>query len=275
MRPVDLDAPAWHAGRRVRLGDTGLRPDDPGFFAGYGAFETLALRGGTALDRDAHLARLAGAARALELPHPGDDALLEAIEDLAQTAADPSWLRIVLSGGGAWWVYAGPLDPDPAGRPLTAVTLPWRMPVGGPLAGLKTLSYAAQHRGLAWAAARGADEGLWRNARGHWTEGCRSNLFVVGRGAVWTASETDGVLPGTVRAHALAVARADGFALHVGRLRGRRLREAREAFVTSSLGGVRPLIALDGRPVGDGRPGPRTLRWAAAVARRRAGTIPP
>jgi branched-subunit amino acid aminotransferase/4-amino-4-deoxychorismate lyase len=149
------------------------------------------------------------------------------------------------------------------------VLLPWRRHRRDPLAGLKTLSYAANARGLEEARRRGADEGLWLNDRGHLVEGCASNLFVVRHARLYTPSPADGILAGVVREIVLDVARSVGLVVHEGRLRLRRLERADEAFLTSSVRGVRPLVALGGSPVGPGRPGPWTRRIREEVGRRR------
>ncbi len=52
---------------------------------------------------------------------------------------------------------------------------------------------------------------------------------------------------------------AGGVAVEAGRYGPEALLEADEAFLTNALMGVMPLLAVDGRPVGDGRPGPVTL----------------
>jgi branched-subunit amino acid aminotransferase/4-amino-4-deoxychorismate lyase len=167
------------------------------------------------------------------------------------------------------------MDPAYDGRPASAVLLPWRRNAQDPLAGLKTLNYAANRMGRAWAAERGADEGLWRNARGHLTEGCSSNLFVVEGRKLFTAAVADGILPGIVRGQVLGSARDLGVAIHEGKLRLRRLERAREAFLTSSLGGVRPLVRYAGRVLGSGEAGPLTRKLAERVALARTGGAAP
>jgi branched-subunit amino acid aminotransferase/4-amino-4-deoxychorismate lyase len=67
----------------------------------------------------------------------------------------------------------------------------------------------------------------------------------------------------------LSVARRLRWHVHEGRVRLERLEHASEAFLTSSVAGVRPLVRFRGRPVGAGRPGPLTRRIAVEVARLR------
>jgi len=80
------------------------------------------------------------------------------------------------------------------------------------------------------------------------------------------------VLAGVVRDLALRAGRELGFDVHESRVRVHRLVRAHEAFVTSSLCGVRPLVRFDGRPIGDGTPGrvTRAVRDAVAQLRERS-----
>jgi branched-subunit amino acid aminotransferase/4-amino-4-deoxychorismate lyase len=90
-------------------------------------------------------------------------------------------------------------------------------------------------------------------------------VFVVRRRKLYTADARDGILPGIVREKVLRVARRLGCIVHEGKLRLKRLRQADEAFLTSSLRGVRPLVEIDGRPIARGDPGPLTLRISTEI----------
>ncbi len=83
----------------------------------------------------------------------------------------------------------------------------------------------------------------------------------------------EGVLAGVMRDLAIRASRELGYAVHEGRLRVDRLVRAQEAFVTSSLGGVRPLVRLDGRAIGRGVPGGVTRAIQEAVARMRQRSV--
>jgi branched-chain amino acid aminotransferase len=273
VRLPDPQGDGWLDGRRVPLDRITLAIDDPALAAGLGGFETIAVRGGALLDLDAHLERLARTAERLGLDLPGHERLRGvALEAAAAEPAQCAWLKIVVTGGGRWLVFTGTMDPAEEGRPATAVLLPWRLNPRDPLAGMKTLNYAHGVLGLREARRRGADEGIWLNVRGHLVEACSSNLFVVRRRKLFVPGVRDGALPGTVRARVLEAARARGVVVHEGKVRVERLRRADEAFLTSSLRGLRPLVAFEGRPVGDGETGPLTRLLTADVARLRQVT---
>jgi branched-subunit amino acid aminotransferase/4-amino-4-deoxychorismate lyase len=267
------ESPAWADGHRVRPEQLAIPASDPAFQFGLGLFETLALRGGALLDFELHLARLGAACRRLDVPVPHDDLLRRvALEAATGQSAACGWLKIICTRGGRWFVFSGEMDPAEEGRVISAVTLPWRRNPDDPLTGLKTLNYAGSALGLEQARRREADEGIWLNTRGHLAEGCTSNLFVVDGRKLFTPSVRDGILPGVVRGLVLPAARVLGFLVHEGKLRPPRLGRAREAFLTSSLCGVRPLVRVDGRALGGGVPGAATRRIAAEVDKLRERT---
>ena len=245
---------------------------DEAFLAGMGLFETLAIRRGRLLDLREHLDRLdRGAARIGADPPRRSELSSVAERAAAEEPAACAWLKIVLTQGGRWFVFTGGMDPQEEGRPISAVLLPWRRSLRDPLGDIKSLSYAANLVGLREASRRGADEGIWLNTRGHLAEGCTCNLFVVRGRKLFTPSTGEGILPGVVRSLVLRFAAEQGIIVHRGKVRVRRLSEADEAFVTSSLRGVRPLVRFEGRPVGSGRPGPVTRVIAEGVATIREG----
>ncbi len=275
MRTLDPDDDCWVDGKRQRVGGARVPIDDPGFQAGFGLFETIAIREGRLLDLEPHLERLTRGASRMGIELPGADALRSVAREAAVDGAPAhGWLKIIVTGGGHSFVIRGAMDPADEGRPARAILLPWRRNLCDPLVGLKTLNYAGNRMGLENAKARGADEGLWLNTRGHLAEGCWSNLFVVQGRTVFTPGVREGILPGIVRGLALRAARALGCAVHETKVRVPRLRRAGEAFLTSSLRGVRPLVWFEGAPVAAGRPGSLTGRIAKEVERLRLAGRP-
>jgi branched-chain amino acid aminotransferase len=234
-----------------------------GVQSGVGVFETLAVRSGRPVDLPEHLARLARSAGALSIALPAAGALEEGVGAVAaRVPSGHGWLKVVAFRGSSWAAFGGSSPPEEEGAPCRALVLPWRRDRRDPLAGIKSTSYAGFIRGLEFAEARGADEGLFTNDRGHLTEGCTSNLFAIRGRALFTPAVSDGILEGITRAKVLQAARGLGLSVHEGKLRLPRLLGADEAFVSSSTRGVRPLVAVDGRPIGTGGAG----RWTEALA---------
>ncbi len=110
------------------------------------------------------------------------------------------------------------------------------------------------------AQARGAEEALLLNQDGRLAEGASTNVFLVRGGAVRTPPLSAGILAGITREIVLELASGLGLPASDDPLGPDDLREAEEAFLTSSTREVVPIRRVDGHPVGDGRPGPITLR---------------
>jgi branched-subunit amino acid aminotransferase/4-amino-4-deoxychorismate lyase len=238
-----------------------------GVQSGVGVFETLAVRDGRPVDLEAHLERLSRSSVALSVPLGEKDALRRATAVIAERIDfGHGWIKIVALRGPGLAVFGAASAPEAEGAIARAVVLPWLRHRRDALAGIKSTSYAGFVRGLEYARERGADEGLWRNDRGHVVEGCTSNVFAVRGRAVWTPGPRDGILEGITRAKALQSARALGLTIHEGKLRLRRLLDAEEAFLTSSTGGVRPLVTVDGHNIGPGAAGRWTIAISAATA---------
>lgn len=270
MRIPDPDLEVWLDGTLVPPADALIPIWDPAVQAGLGVFETLAVRLGRPVDLDEHLARLTRFAQRAGVTVPEPATLSRGIASVA--AAIPGgygWLEVVATRSGRCGVFGGRMDPAEEGRAVHAVLLPWRRNPRDVISGLKTLAYAQNVLGLEEAERRGAQEGIWLNVRGHLAEGCGSNVFVVSRRRLFTPGPREGILEGIVRGFAIRAARILEIPVHEGRVRLPRLVGADEAFLTSSSRGVRPLVKLDGRPIGTGRPGPVTARLAGEVARLR------
>jgi len=264
----------WMDGARISAARATVSLADLAIQAGLGAFETLAVRDSRVLDWEAHLDRLERSADRLGVILYERKALAEAGAAVAaEVAGGLGWLKIVALRAGPTVIFAGAIDPALIGESASAVLLSWRRSPSDPLAQLKTLNYAPSVLGLEEARRHGADEGLWLNTRGHLAEGCSSSIFVVWRKTIFTPAVRDGILPGVTRAIALEAARTLGIVIHEGKVRLKRLETAHEAFLSSSVRGVRPLVRFEGRPVGRGLPGPITRAIADRVAAlRKVGT---
>jgi branched-subunit amino acid aminotransferase/4-amino-4-deoxychorismate lyase len=270
MRLPSDDAPVWLNGEYLPASRAFLPLSDVAVQAGMGLFETVAVREGRLLDLVAHLTRLRDGAGRMRVPVPEEGALVPAMRKIAASVEGGcGWVKVIAGRTGTVAVFGGTMDPAEIGRPASAVLLRWRLSSRSPLAGLKSLNYAPYLLGAEEAARRGADEGIWCNARGHLAEGCTSNLVVVRQRKIFTPGPGDGMLPGTVRELALRAARELLYPVHEGKVRLKRLETADEAFLTSSLRDVRPLVRFQDRPVGNGRTGPVTRAIAERVDRLR------
>jgi D-amino acid aminotransferase len=283
----------WLNGRLVAARDAQVSVLDRGLLHGDGVYDTWRTYGGTPFMVAAHLRRLTAAARALGLPRPGSALAWERRTRLlvAQNALGDAGVRLTITRGAAGMN----LIPETRARPtvllaarrlppaldehrrrgIAAVLLPFARDASPWWGALKTVGHPSAVLGRLAAARRRAFEGLYVTPEGMVTEATSANLFVVERGAIVTPPCTAGVLPGVTRAVVMALARRAGLRVEQDDIPVRRLRRAREIFLTGSTIEVLPVVALDGRPVRDGRPGPvarllqerYTARVAVAVGR--------
>jgi len=91
-------------------------------------------------------------------------------------------------------------------------------------------------------------------------EGTSSNFFGVFNGEVLTAPKTNYILPGITREVVVGLCADIGVPVHEAPILEQQLGEAAELFLTSTLTEIRPIVRLNGHPVGTGIPGPVTRR---------------
>lgn len=119
--------------------------------------------------------------------------------------------------------------------------------------------------GLFEAYDRGGENVVLTDAAGNVTEGPGFNIFAVNGGSALTPER--GVLEGITRHTAIELCRELQIPVDTSPLSADTLRGSDEIFITSTAGGIMPVTAIDGSPIGDGRPGPTTgrlteLYWA-------------
>ena len=249
---------------------------DRGFLYGDGVFETLRAYSRVPFRLRAHWDRLSASGAFLGIPLPDVDPASEVERALKACGLDDAGVRITLTrgplpegprptptGGAPTLLFqARPLRPgleELARTGVAARRAPWPLRARGvPLHGHKTLNYLASV--VALGAVGPGEEAVLLNTEGHLAEGATSNLFWVRRGVLYTPSPEAGCLPGLARALVLEEARRLGLEVEEGLHPFRALAGAEEAFLTNSLVEVLPLVALDGEPLGGGRPGPVTWR---------------
>jgi branched-chain amino acid aminotransferase len=154
---------------------------------------------------------------------------------------------------------------------LTAQTASGRRNEHSMTAGLKTLSYTDSVAAMLDARRSGVDEALFLDTEGHCSEATASNFFAVIDGQLTTPPTACAALPGITRAAVIELAAGIGLKVDDRPLDPGKLKFATEAFLTSSLRGIAPLVRLDGRAIGTGKPGHVTRQvmtgYAELVAR--------
>lgn len=270
----------WVNGREVQRGVAHLSALDRGFTLADGVFETMRVFGGAVFRLEAHLARLRGGAAVLHIPLPDD--LAAQVERAAEALRDANGrasIRLTVSRGAGAPGLAPPADPEPtvvvtahaapaadAGgeRGVAAIMARGRRNERSETVGMKTLAYTESLVALAEARAAGADDAIFLDTQEHLAEATASNLFLVRGRVLFTPPLGCGVLPGITRAAVMECARARGIAVEERPLFLAELQDADEAFLTSSVRELVPVVRLDGRDVGAGRPGRLTRELARA-----------
>lgn len=282
----------WIDGKVTLAGLATVDATDRGFQLGDGVFETVRVEGARAFALGRHLARLRTGAARLGIDLPWDDATIRtACEKTIAAASGPATdqrraddpllrLRITVSGGvGSVHAARADLIPtlaisvtpaDPSGAIADVVTMEHGINEHSPIAGVKTTSRADHLARRALAHERGASEAVLANTAGVLCEGTASNVFVTVGGRLCTPSLGTGCLAGVTRGLVCelveAVERDDLTLDH--------LRNAPEAFLTSTMRGITPIAGVDGHPLRTA-PGPLTEAAVAALTALQARTSEP
>ncbi|WP_422772030.1 aminotransferase class IV [Plantactinospora sp. WMMC1484] len=250
----------------VPAGEPVVRADDRGVLRGDGLFETMHVRAGRPWLVDEHLARLARAANALELPLPGTAALRDLLDTACAgwPAGTEGALRLVCTRGpegGGPTVYATLSGVPGASRRarrdgIAVATLPLGIAAdartGRPwlLGGLKTTSYGLSEAARRWAAANGVDDALWTSIEGYALEGPTANLVWLTGGTLHTVpADRTGILPGVTVDWLLRHAGDLGWVAAERLVTPAELRAADGVWFTSSVRGIAEVRALDGVPL--------------------------
>jgi branched-subunit amino acid aminotransferase/4-amino-4-deoxychorismate lyase len=106
----------------------------------------------------------------------------------------------------------------------------------------------------------GADDAVMLNTDGFLAEGTTSNLFIIKNGAVQTAPVSTGLLPGITRAAIREVCHRLDVPFEEKPLRPDDLFGADEAFLSSTMIELMPVVSVNGKKIGDGRSGALTRK---------------
>ena len=255
---------------------------DAGFVLGDGVWEGLRLVRGRLLHLDEHLDRLFEGASAirLDIGRTRDELKAALNETLARNGmTDGAHVRLMVTRGrkktpnqDPRFVLEGPTiviiaefkAPNPAAkaRGLALWTSTFRCSAPD-VFDLRLNSHSRLNfiQALLQAIDAGADEALMLDPHGFVASCNSTNFFIVRNGELWTSTGRYNFM-GITRRHVLALAGANGLSARGLDFTLAEAYSANEAFVTGTLGGVTPVTRIDGRTIGDGRPGPVTGRIA-------------
>lgn len=271
---------AYINGRYVPRAAATVRVEDRGCMFGDGVYEVIPVHEGRLIAADRHFQRLDRSLHELRIAWPMPRAALEIVvrEVVARNALRNGTVYIQVTRGVAPRDHKFPKDAAPSllvmarrSKPAPAallrdgasvITLPderWGR------CDIKSLNLLPNVLAKQGAAEQGAQEAWLVDKAGNVTEGSSTSAWIVTEDGV-LATRPNGVeiLPGITRAIVVDVVRDLGLKLELRAFSLEEARRAREAFLTSTSNYVLPITRIDGKPVGDGKPGPTATRLREA-----------
>jgi branched-subunit amino acid aminotransferase/4-amino-4-deoxychorismate lyase len=257
----------WVDGRLRPLGAPALRADDLAFSEGRGCFTTTRVRAGRPVRIERHVERLCRDAACLGLGRLEPEVCRRALIELAAAAFGDGdgVVRLQASRDAEAQLHLVALPRAlPAPKPAwTAVVAPFPHPgAAQPCPGAKTSGRLVYALALEAAQRAGADEAVLIDAAGYLVEGAISNLvWADADGVVATPPLSRGAVAGVTRA--LVRERAPEIEERDVHANTR----VQELIALNAVRGAIPIVQLDGRPVGAGRPGPAAKYLAELLER--------
>jgi branched-chain amino acid aminotransferase len=250
---------------------------DHGFLYGDGVFEGIRVYEGNIFRLQQHVQRLYDSAQCILLRMPMTQAEMTAaiVAAVVRRGIPNQYLRVVVSRG------VGDLGLDPNRCPVPSVIIiadtialypeqvyeqglelvtvaTRRVPSWALDPRIKSLNYLNNIMAKVEAQQAGAMEAVMLNAEGYVAECTADNIFVVRQDHLLTPSVACGALPGVTRDTVLEIARQQGWPAQESLLTRYDLYTADECFMTGSGAEIVPVVQIDGRCIGSGKPGPMT-----------------
>lgn len=284
--PDPRNAAIWvHVGGRlVPRAEACVSVFDSSVQGGDAVWEGLRVYDGRIFHLDEHLDRLAASARALAFEHVPSRGAIEAaiFETLARNGMrDGVHIRLTLTRGEK--ITSGMSPRFNRFGCCLIVLAEWKPPVYD-AGGIRLITASVRrnapqcldskihHNNLLnnilakiEANVAGVDDALMLDVNGFLAETNATNVFLI-HGDTMSTPTTDACVPGITRATVIELARALGLPVAVRNITPAEAYAADECFTTGTMGELAPVLAIDGRTIGDGRVGPLTRRLQDAFA---------
>ena len=271
---------AYVNGQYLPHGQAAVHIEDRGYQFADGVYEVVPVAGGRAVDEMPHLDRLERSLAELRIAIPMSRRAIEIVcrELLRRNGIRNGLIYIQVTRGVAPRNHSFPAHARPAlvmttkrmnfdGQSkfrdgvavISAPDLRWAR------RDIKTINLLPNCLAKQAALEAGAYEAIQVDAEGKVTEGTSSNAWIVTNdGMLVTRQLSNDILHGVTRRTILAIAMEEGIAFEERPFTVPEAQGAREAFVTSATSFVTPVVEIDGRRIGDGKPGllsQRLLSW--------------
>lgn len=269
-------------GKYYSKDDAKISVFDHGLLYGDGVFEGIRMYNGRIFRLEDHLDRLYDSARTIDLCIPmTKEEMAEAMkETIRRNNLKNGYIRPIVTRGigdlglcptkcpkatviiiAVEW---GAMYGDLYEKGLRAVTVSIRRnPACALPPNVKSLNYLNNILAKIEANCKGGDEAIMFDMAGHISEGSGDNIFIVKNGIIYTPPTLNN-LKGITRLVVLELARQLGLTLNESNIGYFDLYTADEVFVTGTAAEVAPIVYIDGRSIGSGKPGPVTRQLMAA-----------
>lgn len=271
----------------VKKEDAKISVYDHGFLYGDGVFEGIRVYNGNIFRMKEHLDRLYDSARSimLNIPYSLEELTEKMIHTVERNRLKDAYIRLVVSRG------AGDLglDPNNCGRANTViiveplaifpkhlyetgidiVTVPTRRNRPDVLSPkVKSLNYLNNILVRIEAHMAGVSEALMLNDQGYVAEGSADNVFIYKKGKLYTPPGYIGALEGITRNAIMEIAEDLGYEVKEEPFTRHDVYTAEEVFLTGTAAEVIAVVKVDGRTIGEGRPGDHTNKLLEQFRKR-------
>jgi len=271
---ASLSRIAYVNGRYLPRRDATVNIEDRGYQFADGVYELCEVRDGRFIDERRHIERLRRSLAELQIAFPLTPAALAVVmrETIRRNRVRNGIVYLQITRGVARRDHAFPpagtapsivvtarsLDPSVnerlAAEGIAVITIPdgrWAR------VDIKTIALLPNVLAKQSARSQGAREAWFVDRDGRVTEGSSTNAWIVSaEGKVVTRPADNGILRGITRSVLIDAIKAQGLVFEERSFSVAEAYMAREAFVTAASQIVMPVVRIDGRPVGNGRPGP-------------------
>ena len=274
---------AYVNGEFLPLERATVHVEDRGFQFADGVYEVVRTYGGQPFAADEHLVRLSRSLAAIELEYPFDAGQLKSVilESIRRANFPEALVYLQITRGRARRHRGIPRDVEPTvvmtvrempARPpklredgISVITVPefrWTR------CDVKSIALLPSVLAYQTAKKAGAGDAIFVEADGTVNEATAGNIFIVTNGELCTPPKSPRILPGVTRDKILATSRAAGVPTSEKPIRKTDLDAAGEIFLSSTTAEITPVVTVDGKKIGNGKPGPISARNYDEFGRR-------
>lgn len=273
----------WLDGNLVDESAAKVSVFDHGLLYGDGVFEGIRIYNGRIFRLEEHIRRLFDSAKAivLKMPWSLEEVCKATCDTVAANGLKDGYIRLVVTRGAGELGLNPYLCPTPSmfiiaatiklypdetySKGLSIITCATRRPAPAALMPqVKSLNYLNNIMAKVEAIQGGALEAVMLNEQGYVAECTGDNIFLIKDGKLLTPLISDGALDGITRSVIVELAEKLGVPFSERSLTRYDIYTADECFLTGTAAEVIPVVALDRREIGDGKPGPFTARFLKA-----------